>query len=87
MMSNIFETIQKMREHFGWDKTDTKEFLVEAILEEAQELKESLDLDEAAFRGELADVLMYALALCIDNDIDVESLIEEKALEVMKREY
>lgn len=76
-----------MREHFGWDKTDTKEFLVEAILEEAQELKESLDLDEAAFRGELADVLMYALALCIDNDIDVESLIEEKALEVMKREY
>ena len=76
-----------MREHFGWDKTDTKEFLVEAILEEAQELKASLDLDEAAFKGELADVLMYALALCIDNDIDVESLIEEKALEVMKREY
>jgi NTP pyrophosphatase (non-canonical NTP hydrolase) len=87
MMNNIFSIIQEMRIHFGWEKTDTKAFLVDAVVEEAHELKESLEISEAAFRSELADVLMYALTLCMDENIDVESLIKEKALEVMSREY
>lgn len=76
-----------MRQHFGWDKKDTIPFMVSCVLEEAQELKESLDLDEDAFKKELADVLMYVFAICIDNGYDPETLIKDKIEEVMKREY
>lgn len=76
-----------MRKHFGWDESDTKEFLVDACLEEAQELKAALSEDEAAFKNELADVLMYALSICIDEGYDVEEIITHKIEEVLKREY
>lgn len=76
-----------MREHFGWDKTDTIEFMVSCLYDEALELKESLDKDEVEFQKELADVLMYAFAICMDNDYDIEKIIEEKIEEVMTREY
>ena len=87
MMNKIFENIEMMRKHFGWNETDTKEFLVSSVLEEAIELKESLLLDEEAFKAELADVLMYALTICMDEGYDVETIIEDKIKEVMKREY
>lgn len=76
-----------MRKHFGWDKTDTKEFMVHALLEEAHELKNALSEDEASFKAELADVLTYALAICMDEGYDVEAIIRDKIQEVMKREY
>lgn len=87
MINRIFNDIERMRKHFGWDKSDTKEFLVEACLEEAHELKAALQEDEASFKGELADVLTYALAICMDEGYDVETIIHEKIEEVMKREY
>ncbi len=87
MNSRIFEKIQEMRKHFSWDETDTIEFMVNAIQEESLELIESLNEDEEAFQKELADVLMYAFAICIDKNYDVETLIETKIKEVMKREY
>lgn len=87
MINRIYDDITRMRKHFGWDKTDTKAFLVEACLEEAHELKASLYEDEASFKGELADVLTYALAICMDEGYDLESLIHDKIEEVMKREY
>ena len=87
MTKKVYESIQTMRAHFGWDKTDTKEFLVDALLAEVHELKESLTLDEEAFQSELADVLMYALTLCMDGSYDVEAIVERKAKEVMTREY
>lgn len=76
-----------MRKHFDWDKTDTRDFLVDACLEEAIELKEASSLDEASFKSELADVLMYALTICMDEGYDVEKIIHDKVQEVMKREY
>ncbi len=87
MMNKIFENIEMMRKHFGWNETDTIEFLVSSVLEEAIELKDSLLLDEEAFKAELADVLMYALTICMDEGYDVETIIDEKIKEVMKREY
>ena len=56
-------------------------------LEEGQELKDSLQESEAAFEKELADVLMYALSICIDKQLDVETIINDKIKEVMQREY
>ncbi|WP_240915945.1 MazG nucleotide pyrophosphohydrolase domain-containing protein [Erysipelothrix sp. HDW6C] len=76
-----------MRTHFGWDETDTIDFMVNCVLEESQELKESLNESEAAFKAELADVLMYVLSICYDRGYDVETIINNKIAEVMKREY
>ncbi|HZJ87170.1 MAG TPA: MazG nucleotide pyrophosphohydrolase domain-containing protein [Erysipelothrix sp.] len=87
MIKRIYKDIERMRKHFGWDKTDTKAFLVNACLEEAHELKDALNEDEASFKSELADVLTYALAICMDEGYDVEEIIHQKIEEVMKREY
>lgn len=76
-----------MRKHFGWDESDTKVFLVEALLEEAKELKDALNESESAFQDELADVLMYALSICMDEGYDLETIINQKIEKVMKREY
>lgn len=86
-MNKIFDDIQAMRAHFGWDKSDTIPFLVDALEAECAELKESLHQSEAAFEKELADVLMYALALCIDKKLDPQTIIKQKIEEVMQREY
>ncbi len=75
-----------MREHFGWDKTDTIEFMVDCVLEEATELKESIH-DEENFKKEIADVLMYVYAICIDRGYNVDEIMSLKIDEVMKREY
>ena len=76
-----------MRKHFGWDESDTKVFLVEALLEEAKELKGALNESESAFQDELADVLMYALSICMDEGYDLETIIHDKIETVMKRDY
>lgn len=87
MNNNILDNIQTMREHFAWDKSDSIEFMVQCIIEEAEELKASLSESEASFKKELADVMMYAFAICIDKNYDIETLISDKIQEVMKREY
>lgn len=76
-----------MRQYFGWVKTDTKASMVDALLEEAHELKEAMTLSEDEFKDELADVLMYAFSICIDEGYDIETLIETKIEKVMQREY
>lgn len=86
MNSRVYDRIQTMRKHFGWDKTDTIEFMNACVVEEAHELKESFD-DEENFKKELADVLMYTISICLDRDYDIEAIINDKIDEVMKREY
>lgn len=87
MNKRIQKDITRMRKHFNWDKTDTIEYMVSCLLEEAQELQESLKEDEAAFKKELADVFMYALSIVYDCDYDLEEIIHEKIEEVMQRDY
>ncbi len=89
-MDKVLETIQEMRISRGWDKTDTLPILIKSVSVEAAELLETIQWDEEnidmeAVKGELADVLMYALSICIDNDIDVLQLIKDKIENVYER--
>ncbi len=89
-MDKLLSTIQEMRISRGWDKTDTLPILIKSVAVEAAELLETIQWDEEnidleAVKGEVADVLMYALSICIDNDIDVQQLIEDKIRNVYER--
>ncbi|MBR2701397.1 MAG: dUTP diphosphatase [Erysipelotrichaceae bacterium] len=89
-MDKLLNTIQEMRISRGWDKSDTLPILIKSVSVEAAELLETFQWDEEnidmeAVKGELADVLMYALSICIDNDLDVQKLIEDKIQNVYMR--
>ena len=89
-MDKVLETIQEMRKSRGWDNSDTLPILIKSVSVEAAELLECIQWDEKnidmeAVKGELADVLMYALSICIDYDIDVLQLIEDKIKNVYER--
>ncbi|MCR5067200.1 MAG: hypothetical protein K6A14_03955 [Erysipelotrichaceae bacterium] len=89
-MDELLEMIQKMRVRAGWDKTDSLPILIKSVSVEAAELLETIQWDEdnvdlQAVRGELADVLMYALSIAIDEGWDVAELIREKIENVNSR--
>ena len=89
-MEKVFELIQEMRKSRGWDRTDTLPILIKSVSVEAAELLETIQWDEEnidmqAVEGELADVLMYALSICIDNGWDVETIILNKIDNVYER--
>ncbi len=89
-MQEVLDLIQKMRKDCGWDKTDNLATLIKSVSIESAELLETIQWDEnnvdiCAVRFELADVLMYALAIAIDQNWDVKNLIEEKISDVYRR--
>ena len=89
-MQEILDLIQQMRITRGWDKTDTIASLIKSVAVESGELLETIQWDDGTFKqkqleGELADVLMYALSICIDLNLDVKKLIEEKMPDVYSR--
>ncbi len=89
-MDKVFALIQEMRISRGWDRTDTLPILIKSVSVEAAELLETIQWDEEnidmkAVEGELADVLMYALSICIDNGWDVETIIRNKIDNVYER--
>ncbi len=89
-MKHVLDLIQKMREDCGWDKTDTLPILIKSVSVEASELLETIQWDDNDFKeekvkSELADVLMYALSIAIDNEWDIEELLKDKIEDVYKR--
>jgi len=89
-MDEILDIIQKMRVSRGWDKTDTLPILIKSVSVEAAELLETIQWDDENFKqeevkSELADVLMYALSIAIDQGWDVKDLIQEKIENVYMR--
>lgn len=87
-MEDIFELIQAFRIKKGWDKTDTPNVLAKSISVESAELlecflEEEFDIEDV--KGELSDVLMVALTLAMDLNLDVKTLIQTKLLEVDKK--
>jgi len=89
-MDEVLDIIQQMRISRGWDKTDTLPILIKSVSVEAAELLETIQWDETKLnkeevRSELADVLMYALSICIDEKWDVRELIREKIENVYLR--
>ena len=89
-MDKMVEEIEKMRRSRGWDKTDTPAILAKSVVVEAAELLECFQFDEENFdpdavKGELADVLMYAVSLCTDLGWDYRDVVIEKIGNVEQR--
>lgn len=87
-MEDIFKLIQAFRIQKGWDKTDTPNVLAKSISVESAELLECFledEFDIEHVKGELSDVLMVALTLAMDLNLDVKTLIQTKLLEVDKK--
>lgn len=87
-MQELLDLLQAYRVKKGWHLSDTPHNLAKSTFVEAGELlecfiQESLDLDHV--EAELADVLMYALSLAMDLNLDVKAMIEKKWLDVDQR--
>jgi NTP pyrophosphatase (non-canonical NTP hydrolase) len=77
------ETLIKFRDERGWTEHDTPEALAKSIIIEAAELLENYQWpgqapDDENVKEELADVLMYTLAMIHDLGLDPETIIMEK---------
>ena len=86
----IEKVIQEMRRSRGWDKTDMVAILTKSIVIEAAELlecfqwtEEEYDIDDV--KGELADILMYTISLCMDLGLDYKEIVKEKIIDVKDR--
>ena len=82
-MKEILEKIIRFRDERGWREHDTPEALAKSIIIEAAELLENYQWPDTKpnpenVKEELADVLMYALAMCADLGLDPGEIIEDK---------
>ncbi len=84
-MKKILNDIIKFRDERGWRDHDTPSALAKSIIIEAAELLENYQWpDQEAnienVKEELADVLIYALAMASDLGFDPEKIIYEKLI-------
>ncbi|MBU1145007.1 MAG: nucleotide pyrophosphohydrolase [Firmicutes bacterium] len=89
-MKNILETIIKFRDERGWKSHDTPEAFAKSIIIEAAELLENYQWHDnnpnlENVKEELADVLIYALAMAADLKLDPETIILEKLIKNNKK--
>ncbi|MDD4354840.1 MAG: nucleotide pyrophosphohydrolase [Candidatus Izemoplasmatales bacterium] len=82
-MKKLLETIIQYRDERGWKERDTPDSLAKSIIIEAAELLENFQWadtppDQENIKEELADVLIYALAMVSDLGYDPETIIREK---------
>ena len=81
-ITELTELITEYREQENLDKIDTPTELIKAITVEAGELLETdtfkLIINKNRIAQELADVLIYSLALADYMGFDVEDIIREK---------
>ncbi len=90
-MKKILSEIIKFRDKRGWKKHDTPQALAKSIIIEAAELLENYQWEDSEpnlenVKEELADVLIYSLAMVSDLNLDPETIIREK-LEKNKIKY
>ncbi|MCF7924534.1 MAG: nucleotide pyrophosphohydrolase [Candidatus Izimaplasma sp.] len=84
-MKEIIQAIIKFRDERGWKRHDTPAALAKSIIIEAAELLENYQWEdmipnEENVKEELADVLIYALAMTTDLGLDPEKIIMEKLI-------
>lgn len=89
-MKTLLDKIALFREKRDWHLHDTASNLSKSIVVEAAELLEHFQWSEEGFdkdkvEAELADVLMYALAMCLHLELDPQTIIEKKMLDVALR--
>lgn len=82
-MKKILDEIIKFRDNRGWRDHDTPSSLAKSIIIEAAELLENYQWEDSKpdvenVKEELADVLIYALAMVSDLGLDPEQIIREK---------
>ena len=87
-MHSLKEQIAHFVKERDWEKYHSPKNLAMGLSVEAAELLEcflddEFDLEEV--KGELSDVLMVALTLAMDLNLDVKTLIQTKLLEVDKK--
>ncbi|OQX93643.1 MAG: nucleotide pyrophosphohydrolase [Tenericutes bacterium 4572_104] len=90
-MKKILKEIIEFRDKRGWKKHDTPQSLAKSIIIEAAELLENYQWEDSEpnlenVKEELADVLIYSLAMVSDLNLDPETIIKEK-LEKNKIKY
>lgn len=90
-MKELLDIIIEFRDKRGWKKHDTPQALAKSIIIEAAELLENYQWEDSApdlenVKEELADVLIYALAMVHDLGLDPKEIIMEK-LEKNKVKY
>lgn len=82
-MDQIVNKIIEFRNQRGWENNDQPENLAKSIIIEAAELLENYQwgpnhADLVNVKEEIADVIIYAIAMAYDLGFDVEKIIEEK---------
>lgn len=82
-MKDLIRKIIDFRDARDWKKHDSPENLAKSIIIEAAELLENFQwsedsYDEVNVKEELADVLIYSLALVHDMGYNLEEIIDEK---------
>jgi NTP pyrophosphatase (non-canonical NTP hydrolase) len=90
-MEKIVSKIIKFRDERGWQRNDRPENLAKSIIIEAAELLENYQwgsnhADLTNVKEEIADVIIYAIAMAHDLGFDVEKIIYEK-LEKNAKKY
>ena len=82
-MKSIVKEIIKFRDERGWESNDKPENLAKSIIIEAAELLENYQwgpnhADLENVKEEIADVIIYAIAMAHDLGFDIEEIILEK---------
>jgi len=82
-MKKIIDDIIQFRDERGWKRHDTPSALAKSIIIEAAELLENYQWEDEQpdienVQEELADVLIYAIAMCSDLGWDPEVIIRDK---------
>ena len=89
-MEELKTIITEFRGKRGWEKYDTLERFSKSISIEAAELLEHFQWNEEGdniqeIKDELADVLIYSLAMCYHLNEDPKKIIQDKLVYVAKR--
>ena len=89
-MKELRTMITEFREKRGWGEYDTLERFSKSISIEAAELLEHFQWNEEGdniqeIKDELADVLIYSLAMCYHLNEDPKKIIQDKLVDVAKR--
>lgn len=82
-MNNLVKKIIDFRDQRGWENNDKPENLAKSIIIEAAELLENYQwgpdhADLVNVKEEIADVIIYAIAMAHDLGFNIEEIIEEK---------
>lgn len=90
-MEKLVKEIIDFRNERGWEEHDTPDSLAKSIIIEAAELLENfqwndVEMDIENVKEELADVIIYSIAMAHDMGFDIGKIIREK-LEKNKNKY